>query len=244
MQNIKNITILPAFGDNYIYLLEYSPGCCFVVDPGDSAPVLNALDDQQLQLTHVLITHHHADHTGGIRTLKEQIGCTIIGPDANRISGLDMVISDSDTMKLGDVLIRCISTPGHTATSVCYFVVGNLLQSPVLFTGDTMFVCGCGRVLECSMQTMFESLQRLTALSDETHIYPGHNYTEENIRFALKFHPGDEQLQKKLQLVQKLSSTGQPTVPSLLSEEKQLNPFLGVKDWQSFEILRRKKDVF
>ena len=168
MQNLKNITILTAFKDNYIYLLEYLPGQCIVVDPGDTTPVLDVLDIRSLQLTHTLITHHHTDHIGGVSTLKQKTGCEVIGPSDKRISGLDTVINDVDTMKLADMTIRCIATPGHTATSVCYYVAGSSLETPVLFTGDTLFVCGCGRMFECGGQTMFESLQNLAALADET----------------------------------------------------------------------------
>jgi hydroxyacylglutathione hydrolase len=234
--------ILSAFGDNYIYLVEYSPGKCFVVDPGDAKPVFDALE--HLQLIHILTTHHHADHIGGVGTLKHKTGCKVIGPDDKRIAGLDTAMGDGDTTELGDVTIRCIGTPGHTTTSVCYFVTGGSLGSGVLFTGDTLFVCGCGRMFECDGETMFESLQKLAALPDETLIYPGHDYTEENIRFALTFEPDDKLLQEKLMIVQNQNRTGQPTVPSVLGKEKQVNPFLRAKDWQTFATLRRKKDVF
>jgi len=244
MQNAKNITILSAFGDNYIYLLEYSPGRCFVVDPGDAKPVLNTLEYQKLQLTHILTTHHHTDHIGGVSKLEQKTDCEVIGPDNKRISGLDTVMSDGDTTELADVTVRCITTPGHTVSSVCYFVTGSSLGSGILFTGDTLFVCGCGRLFECNGQTMFGSLQKLAVLPDETLIYPGHNYTEENVRFALTFEPNSELLQKKLMLVRSQNRTGQPTVPSVLGDEKQLNPFLRAKDWQTFTTLRQKKDVF
>ena len=244
MQNVINITILTAFGDNYIYLLEYSPGLCFVVDPGDAKPVLEALESQRLKLTHIFITHHHADHIGGVSTLKQKTGCEVLGPDKQRMPGLDTVVSDGQIIELGEIAVRCISTPGHTATSVCYFVTGSPLESPVLFTGDTLFVCGCGRMFECDGQTMFESLQALATLPDEALVYPGHDYTEENVQFSLLFKPENYQLQEKLKLVRSQNRTGQPTVPSALSEEKQINPFLLAEDWRAFASLRRKKDVY
>ena len=244
MPNVMNITILTAFGDNYIYLLEYSPGLCFGVDPGDAKPVLEALESQRLKLTHVFITHHHADHIGGVSSLKQKTSCEVMGPDKQRMPGLDTVINDGHIIELGPIAVRCISTPGHTATSVCYYVTGRPLESPVLFTGDTLFVCGCGRMFECDGQTMFESLQALTALPDETLVYPGHDYTDENVRFALMFKPDNEQLREKLTLVQNQNRSGQPTVPSVMSEEKQINPFLLAEDWQGFASLRRKKDDF
>jgi hydroxyacylglutathione hydrolase len=203
MQNAKNITILSAFGDNYIHLAEYSPGQCFVVDPGDAKPVLDALEHQRLRLTHILITHHHADHIGGVSLLKQKTGCAVIGPDKQRIAEMDTVVSNGDTMELGERTIRCIGTPGHTATSVCYYITGDSLIQPMLFTGDTLFVCGCGRMFECGGETMYRSLQKLTALPDETLVYPGHDYTEENVRFALMFEPDNALLEEKLEIVKK-----------------------------------------
>ena len=244
MQNAKNITILSAFGDNYIYLLEYLPGQCFVVDPGDTKPVLDALEHLRLQLTHIFTTHHHADHIGGVNTLKQKTSCEVIGPDNKRIGGLDTLMSDGDVIELGGVTIRCIGTPGHTATSVCYYVSSDSLAQPVLFTGDTLFVGGCGRMFECGGETMYASLQKLAALPDETLVYPGHDYTEENVRFALTTDPDNALLQEKLTLVRNQNKTGQPTVPSVLGEEKQINPFLLAIDWQTFTTLRRKKDTF
>ncbi|MEN8127306.1 MAG: hydroxyacylglutathione hydrolase [Planctomycetota bacterium] len=239
-----NITILPAFGDNYIYLAEYAEGLCFVVDPGDANAVLSELKQRGLRLTHIFATHHHADHIGGVQQLKKQSHCEVVGPDAKRIGGLDTVMGDADTMGLGEVTIRCIAAPGHTATSVCYYVSGGPLTQPVLFTGDTLFVCGCGRMFECGGETMYGSLQKLAALADETRVYPGHDYTEENVRFALMFEPDNALLEEKLSLVQNQNRAGQPTGPSVLGEEKQLNPFLIAPDWQTFADLRRKKDAF
>lgn len=244
MRHPLNITVLSAFGDNYIYLAEYAAGNCFVVDPGDANIVREELSRCSLQLTHIFATHHHADHVGGISALKHKTGCEIVGPDAKRIAGVDTVVSDGDITELGDLAIRCIATPGHTATSVCYTVFGDSLGTPVLFTGDTLFVLGCGRMFECGGETMYESLQKLAALPDETLVYPGHDYTEENVRFALMFEPDNEVLQNKLALVRNQNRTGQPTVPSTLKEEKELSPFLKAPDWQGFANLRRKKDVF
>lgn len=244
MSNPENITILQAFEDNYIYLFEYAPGQCLVIDPGDASTVTEALVRHDLQLTHILTTHQHPDHIGGVGTLKQQTGCQIIGPNETRISGLDIVMSDEETIELGDITIRCISTPGHTATGICYLATGNSLTQPALFTGDTLFVCGCGRMFECDGETMYTSLQKLAALPEKTLIYPGHDYTEDNVQFALTLEPDNTALQEKLNTVRQQAAANKPTVPSVLSEEKQLNPFLSAPDWQTFAERRKKKDVF
>lgn len=244
MEQPSNITILSAFGDNYICLAEYAPGRALAVDPGDAGIVHKELDRQALQLTHIFVTHHHMDHVGGIGKLKQQTDCTVIGPDRARINGLNTVIDDNDLLELEGTVIRCISTPGHTATSVCYYVSGDLFSTAALFTGDTLFVCGCGRMLECDGRTMYGSMQKLAILPEETHMYAGHNYTEENVRFALTIRPDDKALQEKLQTVLHQIHHGQPTIPSVLEEEKKLNPFLLAGDWKTFSSLRQKKDIF
>jgi hydroxyacylglutathione hydrolase len=244
MKDMNNIIILSAFGDNYIYLFEYAPGQCLVIDPGDATAVLDLLKMNDLMLTHVFVTHHHADHIGGIQTLKKETRCELIGSDRQRISGIDTVICDGQSVKLDSVTLSCLNTPGHTTTSVCYFVSGDQLESPVLFTGDTLFVCGCGRMFETSGEIMYQSLQKLTTLPDETLIYPGHDYTEENLRFALTLNPDNKLLQAKLNIVRNQSKNGLSMVPSTLAEERQVNPFLLARNWQEFAKLRRKKDTF
>ena len=246
-----SIEILNALGDNYIYVVEYEPGVCFTVDPGDAKPVQAFIKKHNLKLTHIFVTHHHFDHIGGVGALKKMYGCEVIGPDGQRIAGIDSLVKDSDIIELGDVSIRCIATPGHTATGICYFVTRKGMDAPLLFTGDTLFVCGCGRLFECDGETMFESLNKLTTLPDESLVYPGHDYTEENLQFALTIEPENEALQKKISEIQAVFAQQNPrghgppyTVPSMLAEEKRLNPFLKAKTWQDFTELRRKKDVF
>jgi len=241
---MTTIEILNAFGDNYIYLVEYSQGLCFAVDPGDAQPVQAAIQQRRMKLTHILATHHHLDHTGGIGELKKRSACKVIGADAQRIAGIDTPVQDGNIVEIGDMSIRCIAAPGHTATSVCYFVTAKADNAPLLFTGDTLFVCGCGRLLECDGQTMFNSLQKLAALPDETLIYPGHDYTEENLRFALTFEPQNIALETKLNQVRQNILHNRPAVPSTMPEEKMLNPFFKAKTWQQFAELRKKKDMF
>lgn len=236
------VTIINAFGDNYIYLVEYSPGKCFVVDPGEARPVTKMLQERDLKLTRILLTHGHFDHIGGMAELKKHSGCEIIGPA--EVSGADRVVHDGDMMDLEDMTIRSIATPGHTAQSVCYFAFGGPLTQPCLFSGDTLFVCGCGRVMGASMATMRESLNKLAALPQETLVYPGHDYTEENVRFALTVEPDSPALQDKRARIRQQTTAGRPTVPSTIAEEKQLNPFLRVDNQTEFTRRRKLKDVF
>lgn len=236
--------ILTAFGDNYIYLLEYAAGKVIVVDPGDASVVTAALAGENMTLTHILATHHHADHIGGIGTLKRQFGCKVVSSDKKRIPETDITIKDSDTFMLETVNVQVIATPGHTQTGVCYYLTGPTLENPLLFTGDTLFVCGCGRLFECDGKTMYQSFEKLIALPNETLVYPGHDYTRENLRFALTLEPENKDLKQKLSAVDSLNRQKQPTVPATLEEEKQLNPFLRAVTWQQFAKLRRQKDSF
>jgi hydroxyacylglutathione hydrolase len=238
------IEILNAFGDNYIYVVEYGTGVCFAVDPGEAAPVESVVSQRNVELTHILATHHHFDHIGGIGELKKTYGCRVVGPDKQRISSIDTVVQDGDVIELGAMTVRCIATPGHTSTGICYFMTGQPLEVPVLFTGDTLFVCGCGRLFEGDANTMFTSLQKIAALPDETCIYPGHDYTAEDLQFALRYEPDNDALQKKLDEIHHNIRHGRPTVPSTLAEEKNLNPFLKANTWQKLADLRNKKDVF
>lgn len=240
----SDITILRSFGDNYIYLLEYADRLSLAVDPGQAQQVLNELRKKKLKLTHILVTHRHADHTGGIGPLKMQTGCTVIAGAGDRIPEADQYMHDGQTLELTDLHVRCISTPGHTAASVCWYCSGSGVKTPVLFSGDTLFVCGCGRVFEADGRTMFNSLQKLAALSDDSLVYPGHDYTEENLRFALLQKPDDLALLAKLKEIKSLAAAGRPTVPSRLADEKRLNPFLTAADVETFVRLRLQKDVF
>jgi len=241
---MPDVTILTSFSDNYIYLLEYADGLALAVDPGQADPVLNEIAARSLKLTHLLITHHHADHTGGIAPLKKQTGCAVVAGNAEHVGPTDIALADGQTLADGPLKIRCIATPGHTARSVCYYVFDGDLSSPLLFTGDTLFVLGCGRMFETDAPTMFASLQKLAQLPDDTLVYPGHDYTEENIRFALTKKPGDQELTARLNDTQNKMNINLPTVPSRLGDEKRLNPFLTAPDAETFARLRKQKDVF
>ncbi len=254
---MQNPIILPAFSDNFIYLLPYQKDKALAVDPGQSPPVLTALDAHRLTLTHVLITHHHYDHTAAVSDLKKHTPCRVIAPDA-RIPGVDLITDEVPTIKIGQLHITILHTPGHTETGVCCYIPPAASVPPLLFTGDTLFAAGCGRVLETDMKTMYNSLQKLAALPPDTLIYPGHDYTEENCLFALTILPHDPDFQARLAQTQQAIRDSLPTVPSTIAEEKRSNIFLRANDPQvkaalkmpaapdheTFAELRNRKDAF
>ena len=248
---MNSVTTIPALGDNYIYLYECDANSAFVIDPGDSAPVLPVLESQNLTLSAVLVTHNHYDHVAGARDLKKSTDCQIIGPERNGIPGIDRIIKDAEAIELPHATVRVIATPGHTATSVCYYIQPTEDHNGILFTGDTLFTGGCGRPFECDAETMWNSLEKIAALPDETLVYPGHNYTQENYEFALAIEPDN-------QAVRKLLQAADFAPPSSIAREKQTNIFLRAAEPQikkalaipnasnpeTFAQLRRQKNIF
>ena len=246
-----DIVTVNANLDNRVYIHPYQDRLCWIVDPSSASATLQALDCQQLQPTHILVTHHHADHIGGIPALKKKFGCRVVSLDPNRIADTDMRVSEGDLLALGRWSITVLAVPGHTADSVCYYCT-HPDRPPVLYTGDTLFACGCGRLFECPAETLYHSLERLAALPDETRIYPGHDYTQDNLRFALTLEPNNSQLHQLRHAVRVQNEF----VPTTLKQEKQCNPFLrcdqvavqqavGMDDpVRVFAELRKRKDTF
>ncbi len=238
------VIIIPALSDNYMYLLV-SGSRAAVIDPAEAAPVLEALSRHDLTLEWILNTHHHFDHVAGNEELKRGTGATIISPENARIPGVDRTVGEGDTLDFHGIEIRVLATPGHGRDDVSYFIPSSeTVSESMLFCGDTLFVCGCGRLLEGTPDDMWASLRKLTELPDETRIYCGHEYTEENVRFALGEEPGNESLRNLLEEVRTRLRRGEPTVPSNIGMEKRTNPFLRAADVRQFIRLRRKKDVF
>ncbi|MHC4743730.1 MAG: hydroxyacylglutathione hydrolase [Planctomycetota bacterium] len=248
---MKHVITIPALGDNYIYLYKCADNTAFAIDPGDSKPVLSALESRSLTLSAVLATHNHFDHTAGARDLKEKTGCQIIGPERNGIPGIDRIVENGEIIELNGTKVRVIATPGHTAKSVCYYIQPAEARPGLLFTGDTLFIAGCGRIFEANAQTMWNSLHKIAALPDETLIYPGHNYTQENYEFALTIEPDN-------QAVKDLLQKADFTPPSSIAQEKQTNVFLRTPEPQIrkalqmpqatnaeiFAELRQRKNIF
>ena len=237
------VIIIRAFHDNFIYLYQYDQNKAIAIDPGDSAPVLKALEERKLNLTTILATHHHWDHIGGVSELKKKTGCKIIGGDKQRINDIDCVVEDGQVLTFGDIKINVIATPGHTRTGICYYLPHNK-EDGILFTGDTLFIGGCGRLLECNAKTMWSSLQKLTALPDNTKVYCGHDYTLENYEFALETKPNNPAIKKRLSEIRQAIQQGKLTVPSTIAQEKATNLFLRAETPEIFAELRRRKDMF
>jgi hydroxyacylglutathione hydrolase len=214
--------------DNYIYVYAYEQDKALVVDPCDSRVVLQTLAQYGLHLTTILVTHHHGDHTAGIRDLKKKTSCQVIGADKQRISGLDKVVTDGGRLSLGPCNVEVLSTPGHTRTGVCYYLTYQ--DEAILWTGDTLFVGGCGRLFECDARTMWSSLQKLVALPGQTQVYCGHEYTLENCAFALSLLSEDFYFQGFQQRAQANLALHQHTMPSTLLAETQGNIFLRAHD--------------
>ncbi len=213
------ILLIPAFKDNYIWLLVRD-GRAAVVDPGDAAPVMAQLEALQLRLESILITHHHADHQGGVAELVERWHPRVFGPAEESITGCNDPLSGGETIDVLGQRVAVLPVGGHTRGHIAYYVPG------MLFCGDTLFGAGCGRLFEGTPTQMSASLGRLAALPDDTLVYCAHEYTEANLRFALAVEPDNAALRARVERVAALRAAGHSSVPSTLGEEKATNPFL------------------
>ena len=213
------ILLIPAFKDNYIWLLVRD-GRAAVVDPGDPAPVIERLEALGLVLESILITHHHADHQGGIAALVERWQADVFGPEIESITGCNHPLTGGESIQVLGQEIKVLAVPGHTLGHLAYYVPG------VLFCGDTLFGAGCGRLFEGTPAQMHNSLAQIAALPDDTLIYCAHEYTEANLRFAQELEPLNQDIQDRVKRVAELRAEGKSSVPSSLREEKASNPFL------------------
>ncbi len=218
-------TPIPAFQDNYIWMLEKpdSPDV-WVIDPGDAAPVLQTLADRNLQLAGILVTHHHWDHTGGIAGLLAQGEVPVYGPDNPAIHDISHPWRDGDHFELMGERVEVLATPGHTLDHICFYMPSH--EPPLLFCGDTLFAAGCGRLFEGTPAQMQASLTRLGTLPPETVIHCTHEYTLANLAFARAVEPDNAALQRRSELCEAQRARGEPTLPCTLREELDTNPFL------------------
>jgi hydroxyacylglutathione hydrolase len=236
------IQAVPILSDNYAWLLRDASGTVAIVDPGEAAPVIAAIDAAGGRLDLILLTHHHGDHVAGTDAVRARFSARVVGAkaDAHRLPRLDIAVAEGDVVAVGESRARVLDTPGHTRGHIAYLFEGD----HALFCGDTLFSLGCGRLLEGTAADMFASLAKFAALPGETRVYCGHEYTESNARFALHATPDNAALQRFAAGVRAARAAGRATVPSLLADELAANPFLRAPDVATLADLRARKDKF
>ena len=222
------IEVIPCLDDNYSYLIyEEETNTVSIVDPSEFAPCEKIIKNYK-KLDNILITHHHADHVGGNLKLKEKYNSKIFGyqKDKNRIPGIDILLYEDQIFNVGNLEVKVIFIPGHTSGHIAYYIQ----KENVVFTGDTLFSLGCGRVFEGSHKQMFESLNKLKILDPKTKVYCGHEYTKKNLEFCLDIDTNNSFLKEKALMINSKLSNRQPTVPTTIEEELKTNIFLRCND--------------
>ena len=250
-----NLISIPAFQDNYIWVLVDNDRRCVIVDPGESAPVLDAIKENAWQPEAILLTHHHNDHTGGVPELCAHFPHLVVyGPAETQDKGTTQVVQEGENIHIREWEFSVFATPGHTLGHLCFY------SKPYLFCGDTLFSGGCGRLFEGTPEQMYQSLQKISALPDDTLICCAHEYTLGNMKFAASLLPEDRAIQDYYHKVKELRAKNQNTLPVILKNERQINLFLRTDDIdlinkinqetnlqqpeQRFAWLRSKKDNF
>ena len=248
---------IPLLKDNYSYIIsDIISKTTTCIDPGNAEEILRYLKKNNLKLDYILNTHHHSDHVGGNLELKKIFNCKIVGSftDLNRIPGIELGLKDQELFDLGGSKLRVIETPGHTVGHICFYSY----ESKSLFSGDTLFSLGCGRLFEGSCKQMMESLLKLRSLPGETKVYCGHEYTQSNSKFVFHLDKNNENLKRKIEQIKDKRNRLESTVPSTISEEIELNPFMkfddegyldvigfkNVSNEENFRKIRKMKDDF
>ena len=237
------VEIIPCLQDNYSYLIidEDKLEAC-VIDPSEAKPIIDYLSGKNINLKYILNTHHHYDHIGGNTELKKKFGSVVLGfnGDAKRIPEIDILLKDNEIWNSGNFKAKIIHIPGHTLGHICFY----FFDENLLFTGDTLFSLGCGRIFEGTYEQMYDSLNKLKSLPKETKIYCGHEYTLNNSKFCLEHDSENSSLLKKIEFIKKLRNNNLPTIPSTLQDEIDCNIFLRANDLKTFSKLRDLKDNF
>jgi hydroxyacylglutathione hydrolase len=233
------VTAVPAFTDNYIWVLSTGGAECAVVDPGDAEPVFDALRRDGLELACILLTHHHADHIGGVARLVDASGAPVFGPHDPRIPGQTRSLREGERVEVPQLGLEfeVIEVPGHTSTHIAFHGHG------CLFCGDTLFSVGCGRLFEGTAEQMQASLDKLAALPPDTRVFCAHEYTLANCDFALEVEPSNAALRKRASAVEAARVAGRGTVPSELGEELAVNPFLRSREPSVVRAARRRNPL-
>ena len=237
------IEIIPCLQDNYSYLIidEKSNIAC-VVDPSEADPVIEYLEDTQIKLKFILNTHHHYDHVGGNQKLKEKYGASVVGyeGDKERIPGIDILVSDQETWIYKNFEAKIIHIPGHTLGHICFY----FYKDESVFTGDTLFSLGCGKIFEGTYTQMFNSLMKLKELPKKTKVFCGHEYTLQNSKFCIVHDENNKNLKTKINDIKIKLNAGLSTIPSTIKDELECNIFLRSNNVETFSKLRNLKDNF
>ncbi len=237
------IEIIKCLKDNYSYLIidEKTKSAC-VVDPSEAKPIINYIEKNKIYLKFILNTHHHYDHVGGNKDLKKKYNAKVIGfeGDKDRIPEIDICLKDRETWKNKNFEFKIFHIPGHTSGHICF----NFFKEKLLFTGDTLFSLGCGRIFEGTYEQMFNSLELIKSFSLETKIYCGHEYTLKNSDFCSIHDKENSKLNEKILSIKEKLNKGLPTIPSTLKEELETNIFLRCNSIENFSKLRDLKDNF
>jgi len=237
------IEIIPCLQDNYSYLIiDEKKNIACVVDPSESSPVIKYLEKNKINLKFILNTHHHYDHVGGNKELKKKYGANVVGfkGDKNRIPEIDILVNDHEVWKYEDFETKIIHIPGHTLGHICFY----FYNEKSVFTGDTLFSLGCGRIFEGTYSQMFDSLKKLKELPKDTKIFCGHEYTKQNSKFCIAHDKNNENLKNKIKEIEKKLQNNLSTIPSTIKDELECNIFLRSNNVETFSKLRDLKDNF
>lgn len=237
------IVRIPAFSDNYIWLMHDDvSGETVVIDPGEADPALREADARGWTISQIWTTHWHPDHTGGNEAIKAATGAIVTGPaaEAAKIPSLDRMVGEGDTVRIGSIEAQVMATPAHTAGHISY----HLPSEAILFPGDTVFAMGCGRLFEGTASQMHDALQRFATLADDTRIYCAHEYTLSNARFAGAVQPDNQAVSERLAAVERARAVGEATIPTTIADERATNPFMRASSAEALAVLRQRKDAF
>ena len=227
---------IKAFEDNYIWLVTTNEGS-IVVDPGESSKIIKLIDENKINLKGIFVTHHHYDHTDGLKDLSKKLNIDIYGPN-NNINEINKRVKNSDHISILGIDFEIIEVPGHTLDHIAFYSFND--GKPILFCGDTLFAGGCGRIFEGTYQQMFESLNKLSSLPKNTKIYCGHEYTLSNLKFAIEADSSNKDLIKEYERIKRLRNIDCPSLPSTLDRELKVNPFLRYNNYSIKNKIKKK----